>query len=158
MQPISRWRERKQKTGELEPRTSLSCTLRGPQKPWRNKNSSSVKGRKHETKRLAPVMPCFVNGALLLFSLNGLHFTLPCILATAISASFQSGINHCVENVWEICAVRSVPRMSPFVCFVCFSKELHLLISKHRMLARAYRRTVKTKCFVRLDSFDLPGK
>ena len=62
------------------------------------------------------VTPCFVNGALLLFPLNGLHFTLPCILATVVSASFQSGINHRGESVWEICAVRSVPRISPFLC------------------------------------------
>ena len=66
-------------------------------------------------------MPSFVNGALLFFSFNGLHFTLPCFLATAISGSFQSGINHCGENVWEISAERSVPRMYPFLCFVWFS-------------------------------------
>lgn len=73
---------------------------------------------KNKTKTLPPVTPRFVNGALLLFSLNGLHFTLPCILATAIAASFQSCINHCGENVWEICAVRSVPVMSPVSLFM----------------------------------------
>lgn len=93
------------------------------------------KERKTENKRPLPVMPCSVSSALLPLSLNRMHFTLPCILATAISASFQTGINHRRENVWEICAVLSVLRMPPVLClnlFFCSSLKLHLLIPKHQ--------------------------
>lgn len=41
--------------------------------------------------------------------------------------------------MWEICAVRSVPRMSPFLCFVLFFREKHLLIPKYQRLAHLYR-------------------
>lgn len=133
LQLNSRWTEQKQTTGELGPCTSLSFNqITKPQ--TKKKKIKFSNGKQHETIACDAMFckwcpPPFS-------SLNGLHFTLPCILATAISASFQSCINHCGENVWEICAVRSVPRMPPFLCFVCFFfQELHLLISKHQMSA-----------------------
>lgn len=132
LQPISRRRDCERITGELGPTT---CTLWN-RKTLEKPKFSFNKRQKHETKRLLPMMPCFVNGALLLFSLNGLHFTLPCILATAISASFQSGINHCGESVWEICAVGSVPRMFPFLCLVVFPRTSSIYINAQTVLCR----------------------
>lgn len=88
--------------------------------PWKKMVKQNSREEENIKQRLLPVMPCSVSDALLLFSLNRLHFTLPCILATAISACFPNGINHCRENVWELFAGCSVPRMSSVLCLDFF--------------------------------------
>lgn len=119
MQPNSGWEEGRQKTADVALST-FEHTHTHKKNKYRQKQNKFSRG-KRGTKRPSPVMPRFVSGALLPFSLNGLHFTLPCNLATAISASFQSGINHCGENVWEILyALWYTEYQNGSISFVCF--------------------------------------
>lgn len=89
--------------------------------PGPTKNLGDMKniaeGKNSETKTLLAKRSHVLLAVSSSFLSNGLHLTLPCILATAISASVQSSINHCGANVWEMCAVHSVPIVSPVSLF-----------------------------------------
>lgn len=87
-------------------------------------------------------------------------FTLPCILATAISASSQSGINHRGENEWEICAVRSVPGMYLFLCCCLFFRiwSANTKTPKVKRRNRGTANYVRTLLGRRCCSWQINGK